>query len=207
MMSLLGYLETLLMKNESLGNERRREYIEIAFKSGQRLRQLTEELFELATLELKEAKPRVEPFSISELLRDVLQCFQLPAQNKSIRVTADFEHDLPFVNADVGLIERALNNLLENAIRYTPEGGWIRIMLTPWPERIEVSIANNGPAFRDEDIDLIFEPFYQVSETERGGTGLGLAIVKSIIDLHGTDISAEPLTGGGIEFRLTLPVA
>lgn len=207
MMSLLGYLETLLMKNQTLSPDQRREYIEIALRSGQRLKNLAENLFELATLELKETAPKFEPFSISELIRDVLQYFQLPAQKKSLEIAADLEYDLPFVIADVGLIERVMNNLLENALRYTPHGGWIRITLTPMNDRIEVCISNNGPLISREEIELIFEPFYQIGDRDREGTGLGLTIVKTIIDLHRTDIHAEALPEGGLLFRLTLPIS
>jgi signal transduction histidine kinase len=120
--ALQGYLETLLMKEGQLSPEQQHQYLQTAMQHAQRLDKLITALFELAKLDSPEMRPNWEDFSLAELAQDVVQQFALAAEKKEVQMHLDFAEDLPFVRADIGLVERALENLLENALRHTPHG-------------------------------------------------------------------------------------
>jgi signal transduction histidine kinase len=108
------------------------------------------------------------------------------------------------VVADRQRIETALDSLVENAVRYTEEGGRIELAAYPDEESVVIEVRDNGSGIPDEELAYIFESFR--SGSSRGGTGIGLAIVKTIVEAHGGAVSAENLPGGGASFRLRLPV-
>jgi two-component system OmpR family sensor kinase len=107
------------------------------------------------------------------------------------------------VLADRQRLETALDSLVENAVRYTEEGGRIGLAAYPEEESVVIEVRDNGPGIPDEELAFIFESFH--SGSSRGGTGIGLAIVKAIVEAHGGAVSAENLPGGGASFRLRLP--
>jgi signal transduction histidine kinase len=107
------------------------------------------------------------------------------------------------VVADRQGIETALDSLVENAVRYTEEGGRIELAAYPDEESVVIEVRDNGPGIPDEELAYIFESFH--SGPSRGGTGIGLAIVKTIVEAHGGAVSAENLPSGGASFRLRLP--
>jgi two-component system OmpR family sensor kinase len=202
--SLQGYLETLLIKEGNLSPEEQHRYLEIASRQSQRLGRLVGELFDLAKLDSRETRPHREPFSIAELVQDVLQKYRLTAENKKIRLESNLEPDLPFVSADIGLIERVLENLIQNALRYTPERGTISLALAREGDRVRVRISDSGCGIPEEDLPHIFDRFYRVEKERSGGGGLGLAIAKRILDLHGSRIAveSEPQKGTTFIFHL-----
>jgi len=108
------------------------------------------------------------------------------------------------VVADRQRLETALDSLVENAVRYTGEGGRIGLAAYPDEESVVIEVRDDGPGIPDEELAYIFESFH--SGSSRGGTGIGLAIVKTIVEAHGGAVSAENLPGGGASFRLRLPV-
>jgi signal transduction histidine kinase len=208
--SLQGYLETLLIKEGALTEAERRHYLELAAKHGKRLSQLTAELFELAMLESQGRELHFEPFSLAELVQDVAQKFELEAEKHALRLETEIPPGAPFVSGDIALIERVLENLIENAIKYTPEGGRIRLSLVPGPGHIAARVSDTGVGIPEHEIPHIFERFYRV-EKSRGegteGTGLGLAIARRILDLHGSRIAVESKPGDGTSFSFELPIA
>lgn len=205
--ALQGYLETLLMKESSLTVKEQRGYLQIALRHSERLAKLVGELFELARLDSREVQVHPEPFSLGELVQDVVQQHQLSAEQKHLHLTALLPENLLFVFADIGLIERVLENFLENALRYTPEGGSIVIKLMQESGNIAVQIADTGIGIRQEDLPHIFERFYRVSDQQEkpGCAGLGLAIAKRILELHGNTISVDSALDQGTTFLFHLP--
>ena len=206
--ALHGYLETLLMKEGRLTPEEQRNYLQIALRHSERLAKLVGELFELARLDSREVQVHSEPFSLGELVQDVVQQYHLVAQQKGLQLHAFLSDELPFVSADIALIERVLDNLLENALRYTPEGGSVTISLTSQVGKIEVRVSDTGSGIRQEDLPHIFERYYRVpSQSEKPGcAGLGLAIAKRILELHGSAITVESMPDEGTSFTFRLPV-
>ena len=207
--SLHGYLETLLLKEDSLTPEDRRRYLEIVISQSERLKMLITDLFELAKLDSVETLLSVESFSLSELVQDVAQKYALLAQDKGIAFTTHFNRELPFVYGDIALIQRALENLIDNALRHTPEGGKISIELNNEQNNISVRVSDTGCGIAQQDIDRIFERFYQgnPSKTQSNQhSGLGLAITKKILSLHGSQIRADSTPNVGTTFTFQLPV-
>ena len=207
--SLQGYLETLLIKEGKLSSSEQRNYLEIAVKHSERLGKLVGELFELAKLDSRETEPQVEPFSIAELVQDIVQKFNLAAENKSICLQADFSENVPFVTGDIGLIERVLENLIENALRFTPNGGKITVALTQQDHFVQTKVIDTGCGIPPEELPHIFERFYRVGKAQDKtvtGTGLGLAIAKRILDIHSSKIEAASTPHSGTTFTFLLPI-
>lgn len=206
--SLHGYLETLLLKDEKLTPDERRQYLEIATAQSARLNQLIGELFELAKLDSSETLLNVEPFSLAELAQDVVHKFRLEADKRDIHIHTTCGKNLPFAYGDIGLIQRALDNLIDNALRYTPRGGRITLSLTDQADKIVVRVADTGQGIPADEIGHIFDRFYRLEKDRTASgknAGLGLAIVKRIIDLHGSDIQAASEPNHGTTFSFTLP--
>lgn len=205
--ALQGYLETLLIKEGRLTAGEERRYLNIALQHGERLSKLIGELFELAKLDAGAAEPRLEPFSLAELAQDVVQKFQLAATEKDVELRLQAEsNDLPFVQADLGLIERVLSNLLDNALRHTPAGGTVTVALR-LEAGVTVEVRDTGAGIPATDLPHIFERYYHASRTpsEKSGTGLGLAISQRVLELHGSHIEVTSREGVGSSFTFTLP--
>ena len=205
--TLQGYIETLFLKNDSLTAQDRKQHLEMAIQHCERLSKLIDEFFELAKLDLGEIKIRCEPFNIIELTHDVVQKFNLLAKEKQITLQLDLNPELPFVNADIAMIERIIENLLENALRYTPAGGMIRLTLTPQNGNVSFQISDTGFGISEEDLPFIFDRFYQRENTQKGKprcSGLGLAIVKRILELHNKPIHVESTPNSGTTFGFLL---
>jgi len=207
MSSMQGYLEMLM--RPSITAQERKNYIEIAYKHCNRLTQLVKELFELSKLDAGRINPQYESFSLAELLQDVVQKFSLTAQQKDIHITTPQSSQLFMVNADIGLIERVLENLIDNALRYTPKGGKIQLSLAQQKNQVEVGIQDTGIGLTEEDLPHIFERYYRgqkPTEYQQESTGLGLAIVKRILELHNSVISVESQLNQGTCFKFPLPI-
>lgn len=206
--SMQGYLE--MLTRPSITQEERQTYMDIAFKHCRRLTQLVKELFELSKFDAGRVMPELENFSLAELLQDVVQKYSLPAQQKQISLSAPKTDQLYMVNADIALIERVLENLIDNALRYTPENGSVELTLTRKSSSVEIGIQDTGIGLAEEDIPHIFERYYcaqKTSEFHQQSTGLGLAIVKRILELHSSVIQVESKRHQGTHFKFPLPLA
>lgn len=206
--SMQGYLETLTLRNNQLDENQRREYLDIAYKHCQRLTHLVQELFELSKLDAGRTQPQTERFSLAELLQDVVQKFSLRAEQKQVELRVKPARDLCLVAADIALIERVIENLIDNALQHTPEGGSVTLSLDERPEAVQVSIMDTGSGVPEEELPRIFDRYYRGRAHRRnssGGTGLGLAIVKRILDLHECRIEVTSKPGAGTCFQFDLP--
>ncbi len=208
---LHGYLETLMLKEESLEPEQRQEYLEIALVHAKRLGRLVSDLFELAKLDALHEPLERERMPVGELVQDVAQKYRLPAEDRGVRLSAKLESELLWISADVGLIERALENVLDNALRYTPEGGRIDIRLEPLGDRLCIEVHDTGPGIAADQVPLVFDRFHRAASSgerdDSRGAGLGLAIAKRAVELHGGNIHCESQVGEGTTFRFDLPAA
>lgn len=206
--SMHGYVETLLLKNDRLSGEERLRYLEITRKHSLHLRRLIGDLFELSKLEAAGVEPSLEWFSLAELLHDVNQEFELESAEKGIAIDVDAAHEACMVHADIGLIQRVLENLIRNALKFTPPGGSVSISLDCQPDRVAVAVADTGCGIAEKDLDHIFDRFYHCprsNDSPDDSTGLGLAIVKRILDLHGSRITVTSKTDRGTRFEFDIP--
>jgi len=206
--SMHGYVETLLIKNDTLTAAERLHYLEITRKHTKRLGQLIGDLFDLSRLESHSIDPNLEHFSLAELLQDVTQDFELDAQQKDITIDIQGSPGDSMVYADIGLMQRVLENLIRNALKFTPRGGEINIRLERRPGSVSVAVADNGCGIAESDLEYVFERFYRIDQGEESGsdsTGLGLAIVRKILDLHGSRITVSSVLNEGTRFEFDLP--
>ena len=202
--SLRGYIETLLIKDSHASPEMR-SHLEVALRQADQLGRLVDALFELARLESGTVAPRLEPFSVAELLQDIAMRFRIMADRRGVALQTLLDLTGVMVMADVEQIERVLGNLLENAIQHTPRGGQVRIEMAAEPELVRIRVIDTGCGIAPEHLPHIFERFFSVRDRgDRGHTGLGLAIVKRIVELHsqGVSILSKPGTGTTVEFTL-----
>ena len=207
--TLHGYLETLSLKEGTLAPEDRTHYLEAALRHSARLGRLIDELFELAKMDAGETRPHAEAFSLSELVQDVVQEFRLRASERGVRLEVCPAADLPFVEADIGMIERVLENLIENALRHTPESGRVTVRLGATDRLLRVEVEDTGCGIAPDDLPRIFDRFYRATSNGSGpgGSGLGLAISKRILELHECPIEARSTPGQGSTFVFGLPLA
>jgi len=205
--TMRGYLETLLLKNGELSSAEQKQYLRTALDHSQRLGNLVEELFELARLDSSESVVYSEPFSMSELVQDVTQAFQLRAQEKSVRLEASLDPNVPLIYGDIAMLQRALENLLENGLRHTPAGGRISVSVDVELGNVIVKVADTGCGIPAEEMPKIFDRFYQRDANRSGahGAGLGLAIVKRVLDLHGSAIKVHSELNRGTTFSFHMP--
>ncbi len=196
--SLHGYLETLALKDATLGADERQRYLSIALAQSNKVGRLAQALFELARLEHGGVVLELQAFSLPDLVQDVFQKFELAAQSRRQSLHADIPAGLPPVQADLGLIERVLTNLLDNAIRHTPEGGRITVTLRAGDGDVQVTVADSGPGIPVERRAHIFSTPAALGSQRADSGGLGLLIVHRILQLHQRRISLVDSPSGAV---------
>ncbi len=205
--SIQGYLDTLLLRHDRLDPGEQRRYLETARRHSERLGRLIHELFELARLDSGERRLQREPFSLSELMHDITQDFRLVAERRHVTVRVSAPDPEPFVYADIALMERVLENLIENALRHTPAGGSVELYLRAEHGEIVAEVSDTGAGIDPRHLPYIFDRFYRVAnggDAETTGAGLGLAIAKRVLDMHGGKIRVESRQPSGTTFRFSL---
>ncbi len=203
---LKGYVETLQMKKDSLSEAEKEEYLQVTHDNVDKLSKLINQLFEYSKLEAEQVTPVKEPFSITELSHDLIAKFHVIAQQKQVTLELDNPQENSMVFADVSLVERALQNLIENAIKFTEAGGKVVLSLKRKKENVEINITDTGTGIPLSEQPFIFDRYKQVEKgTKKQGYGLGLAIVKKIMDLHDTTITVLSKPKEGSSFIFNLP--
>jgi signal transduction histidine kinase len=203
--SVQGYLETIMIKEDDISLEERKNYLKIVYKNIQRLSRLVEDLLELSKLDAKQIKPKPEHFSISELTQDVVLKFKPQAEKQHITIQTNFPKVIPIVEADIGMIERALSNLIDNALIYTPSDGKVSVEVQEKEEKVAVKVSDNGKGISKNDLPHVFDRFYRGDKSRSSeGTGLGLAITKKIIEAHHETITVESHLNQGTTFQFVL---
>ena len=207
--SIRGHLETIIVKDDKLSREKRREYLETSLKNVSNFQKLVEELFELAKLESRDILLQSEPFQMAELAQDVILKLKPQSDNLLIKIHLHHEENLPPVKGDLPMIERVLTNIMENALSFTPRGGSIDLWIKEEEKNLIIEIKDTGAGIEKDDLPHIFERFYRADKSRdrrSPGTGLGLAIAKEIILLHKGLIEAFSPEEGGALFIISLPL-
>ncbi|WP_136466146.1 sensor histidine kinase [Flagellimonas onchidii] len=202
-----GYIETLHMKDNELSTEERAEYLKTISRSSERLSKLISQLFEYSKLEANQIQPEKEPFLISELANDIHGNYMILAEQKNIDLKLSMDKNVPLVFADISLVERAIQNLMDNALKFTPEGGKVTVKIETEDNHVEVIIKDSGPGIKKDNQALIFERYRQTKVGEqKEGAGLGLAIVKKIVEIHDSSIKVFSQPNEGTSFSFSLPI-
>ena len=207
--AIQGFAETLLAGAlEDPQNNRR--FLEIMRSHAARLARLTDDLLKLARIEAGKLEVAFQPVSVAELLESCSATTVLKASRKQISFTVKVPPGLPSVLGDPGLLHDLLQNLLDNAIQYTPEGGQIDVSATAEVREAVITVTDTGIGIPLADQERIFERFYRVDAArsrEAGGTGLGLSIAKHIVEAHGGRLWVESAVGRGSKFFVAIPLA
>ncbi len=200
-----GFVEGIL--DGTIAEEDRVKYLNIVLSETQRLSRLVSDLLETSRLESGKTKLVMKPFDINELLRKGIISYEQAITDKRIDVEAEFMYDQIYVNGAEDSIYRVIMNLLDNAVKFTPEGGSIRIKSVLRGQKAEISVENTGEGINEKDIARIWERFYKTDKSrsvDKNGVGLGLYLVKTIINQHGNRIWAESREGEYTRFTFTL---
>lgn len=205
--ALGGYLETIKMGGDTLSFDEREKYVDFAVAQHRRLSRLVRSQFELAMLESAAVPFDPQHASLSDLIHDVGQKFMPTATSAGVRLTVNAPAVGVYANADVGLLERVLENLISNAIRHTPAEGQVTLRVREDADKIAIEVEDTGSGIAAEDLPNIFDRYFRGSNVTRAhdGAGLGLAIAKRIIELHEGEISVSSDLGKGSTFRIYLP--
>jgi signal transduction histidine kinase len=207
--ALIGQLETIRMKADGLDPESRDRFVDAAIHNAHHLRRLTDALNELAKLDNPELKIEREPIALGELADDLAQRYGIRAEEAGVSLRVTYPDQLPLAQVDAGLIERAIGNLLDNAIRVTPQGGTIELRVVRDADGVRVEVADTGPGVATDDQSKVFQRFYQGSKhrEQRGSSGLGLAIVKRVAELHGGRVGLDSAPARGATFGMLMPTS
>lgn len=188
-----------------------RENFEIIREESTRLEHLVNDLRILSLADAGELSIQPQPIQPQRLLQDVASTYQYEAQRKNVKLELEIASPLPTIEVDPGRMTQVLTNILENALRHTPEDGRIVLSAKGVGDRVELAIQDSGPGLAAEDLDRIFDRFYRTDASRQrdgafaGGSGLGLAIARSIVQAHGGSIVAESEQGKGLRVILGLP--
>jgi two-component system phosphate regulon sensor histidine kinase PhoR len=204
-----GYLENLV-DSPDMPREQQAEIFAIIEKHSQRLQALLEDLLILARLESRHDDLHCEEITLTAFIQTVCEDWKSKIAKKQITLSVDLPPNLPPLAADPMRLEQVLNNLLDNALKYTEASGEIRIRAAELGGGIELRVEDTGIGIPPADLPHIFERFYRADKArsrERGGTGLGLSIVKHIVQSHGGSVAAQSKYGSGTAIILTWPPA
>ena len=207
--SIIGFLEA--MKDGTIPEERREYYLGIVLTECKRLAKIANDLLDISKLDLTgEMEIFLEEFELNKLIRDALIQFENRIRQKNIDADISFADEATMVYADYEKIQRVLHNLLDNAVKFTPDGGRINIETTIKDKKVHVSLKDSGRGLSEEERKHIFDRFYK-SDSSRGidktGSGLGLAIVWEFIKAHDEKVYVESVEGIGSNFVFVLRLA
>ncbi|MCI0531715.1 MAG: phosphate regulon sensor histidine kinase PhoR [candidate division Zixibacteria bacterium] len=205
--SIKGYVEAL---QDGAINEKNqaKEFLSIIWRHSERMNKLITDLLLLSQLEAEGFPLRKEKFDIKSLIAEVVDQFQQMARKKSVKLDYSVEGEIDSLYADRDRINQVLSNLIDNAIKYTPNGGKVQVKARRQKLAVEISVRDTGSGIPSTDLPRIFERFYTVDKArsrEMRGTGLGLSIVKHIVEAHQGRVWAESELGQGSTFYFYLP--
>jgi two-component system phosphate regulon sensor histidine kinase PhoR len=207
--AIQGFAETLLSGAlEDPANRRR--FVEIIREHATRLARLTEDLLKLSRIEAGQLKLEFRPVSVAPLIESCVETAHLKAVPRQLALRVSLPEALPPVRGDSNSLQEVLQNLLDNALQYTPAGGNIDVSAACSDGRVIVTVADTGIGIPQVEQERIFERFYRVDAArsrEAGGTGLGLSIARHIMEAHGGTLWVESAVGEGSRFHFSIPIA
>jgi two-component system sensor histidine kinase VicK len=184
-------------------------FLKVARQEADRMTRLIQDLLQLSRLDAQKSKFYKKPLVLTEILEETMDRFRFQCQQKQISLTLYVHGSLPRVYADPDKLMQVLDNLVSNAIKYTPEGGSVAVVAKRKPDgMVEVGVADTGIGIPKQDLGRIFERFYRVDKARSrslGGTGLGLAIAQEIVHAHEGEIAIDSVYQKGTVVTFTLP--
>ncbi|TFH35253.1 MAG: PAS domain-containing protein [Dehalococcoidia bacterium] len=207
-LTTLKLLSETLLLDDAAAPEVLKDYLGRIEVEVDRLAQMVDELGELSLIETGQVKLQQVLLQVGPLIHAAVERLEAQAARSGLKVAVDVSGDLPDVYGDERRLEQVMLNLLHNAVKFTPEGGSLRVFAAESEGGVTVSVQDSGVGVAEEDLERIFERFYKSDRSRSStGTGLGLAIARHIVELHGGRIRAESVEGQGSTFSFTLPIA
>jgi two-component system phosphate regulon sensor histidine kinase PhoR len=206
--SIQGYTETLL-EGALYDAEHNTKFLSIIRQNAERLGRLTADLMTLSRLELKSTKFQFASYYVNDLLADCVDSMQPIADKKRVAIAVERTDAAAEVFCDSEAVHQVMANLLDNALKYTPEGGSVTVGAKPLADFVEIFVRDTGIGIPQQELPRLFERFYRVDKArsrDLGGTGLGLAIVKHLVRAQGGNVRVESEVGKGSTFVYTLPI-
>ncbi len=206
--AIQGFAETLLAGAIDDPQNRMR-FLEIILEHSRRLARLTEDLLMLSKMDADRLELEIRRLSVSQFVEGCIETTQRPAAEKDLRISVNLQQPLPDIAADRRRLAEVLQNLLDNAMQYTPSGGQILVSASAKGDEVTFTVSDTGIGIPRADQFRIFERFYRVDvarSREVGGTGLGLSIAKHLVEVHGGRIWVESDVGQGSQFHFTVPI-
>lgn len=204
-----GYIETLVDSHTDMPVDDRDKFLKTTQRHAERLHSVINDLLVLSRLESSSPGLQSEPTDVARLIGGLVEDYHArPAAEKHL-IEARVDDSLHSLLIDPLKLSQALENLLDNALKYTPAGSRIQISARHEGSEMVLAVSDNGPGIPEQDLPHLFERFYRVDKgrsRETGGTGLGLSIVKHIAQLHGGRVSVESVLGQGTTFSIHLPL-
>lgn len=204
--AISGFAETILDEGGK-NPELVMEFNRIIYDETRRLTSLINGLLELSRLEAQQAELNIVPVDLTEILENTIHLVSRQHNRNNISLQHIPNNCQPVINSDPVLIAHILSNLLDNAIKYSPEDEKIKVIMEELPDRVVITVQDNGAGIPPQELPRIFERFYRVDKTrsrKTGGSGLGLSIVKHLVENLGGQVSVESLPGVGSRFSFSL---
>jgi signal transduction histidine kinase len=207
--AIIGFSEVLLEKFFGELNDKQNEYVDDILSSGRHLLSLINDILDLSKIEAGRMELEVTTFHLPDAIENALTLIRERASRHGIRLNQVIDDRLGDFTGDERKIKQILVNILSNAVKFTPEGGQIKVEANLGDSAAIVSVIDTGIGIAKEDQEAIFEEFRQVGSNyahKREGTGLGLTLTRKFVELHGGKIWVESEAGKGSKFTFTLPL-
>jgi signal transduction histidine kinase len=195
-----------LMIDEELPLARRKELLGIGMRAAKQMNRLIEDLLDTVRLQAGRLSLDIEIVAVETILRQAEETFRPLAEKRQLRFDTASENGAA-VRADPTRVAQIVGNLIGNAIKFTPEHGWVRLRVTREDTQVEFQVIDDGPGIPAESVPHLFDSFWQARLSDRRGVGLGLTIAKGIVEAHGGRMWVESTIGAGSTFHFTLPAA
>ena len=206
MTTIAGFIDGIL--DGTIPQEKQRYYLQIVSDEVKRLSRLVRTMLDLSRIDSGELHLRPARFDITQTIFSALLSFERPIEEKRLEIRGLEDAESLFVDGDPDMIHQVMYNLIENAVKFTNEGGYIQIGVIDCENRTVVRVRNSGPGIPADEVSLIFDRFYKTDKSrskDKTGMGLGLYIVRTIIRLHGGEITASSVENEYCQFEFWLP--
>ncbi|OCC15267.1 Osmosensitive K+ channel histidine kinase KdpD [Dissulfuribacter thermophilus] len=204
-----GFILRLLNGKAGELNAKQKTYLETVYREIQRLENYIHVILEILRLEAGKVPLSLEECSLEEIIEEIIDGIKVKAGEKKIKIMMQVPDELTIIKADSKQLQRAITNLLDNAIKFSPKSSEVYVKVKPVDDSVILEVEDRGPGIDEKDLPHVFDPFFKgktkVEEGEEPGSGLGLAVVKSIIEAHGGEVWAQNRPEGGMKFWFKVP--
>ena len=208
--SIKGYTELLLDEYEGEDRHLRHQFLSIINDETDRLNKFISDLLDLSRLESGQVEPQMDYLFLDKVIYESIRTLAVQIQKAGITIHLDIPNDLPLIFANKDLMTSVIKNLISNAIKYSPAGGEVDVVVRDNGDELVLDVADQGLGISSEDLPYLFTKFYRSGTAQKagiGGSGLGLALAKEAVMAHNGTISVESEIGVGTRFTVTLPIS